>query len=295
MNNNLKIGFIGQGWIGRNLANNFEKRNFNIVRYGLEDEYYHNKESISLCDIVFIAVPTPTTVEGFDASAIENALSLIGKGKIAVIKSTIIPGTTEKLQNKFPEIIVLHSPEFLREATAEYDTDYPERNLIGVSEKKEEYIKAAEKVISILPSANYSKVLLSKQTEIIKYAGNNFLFTKVLFFNFLYDLSQKAGVDFEEIREAVSEDSRIGHGHTKIMHASGHDANRKEKRGAGGHCFIKDMEAMREFSSNILEDEDYNNLFYYFVKINNRLLIEAEKDLDLLKGVYGEDYNIKKY
>src|SRR3989338_6825777 len=84
------IGFIGQGWIGKNYANDFEKRGLKTVRYALEVPYAQNKEKIKECGIVFVAVPTPTTPKGFDASIVESALGLVGKGKIAVLKSTIL-------------------------------------------------------------------------------------------------------------------------------------------------------------------------------------------------------------
>ncbi len=60
---NKKIGFIGQGWIGKNYADDFEKRGFEVVRYAQEEPYIKNKEAIADCDIVFIAVPTPSTPE----------------------------------------------------------------------------------------------------------------------------------------------------------------------------------------------------------------------------------------
>ncbi len=60
------IGFVGQGYVGGSYATNFEKRGFSVIRYSLEPKYINNKEAISTCDIVFIAVPTPTTPKGFD-------------------------------------------------------------------------------------------------------------------------------------------------------------------------------------------------------------------------------------
>ena len=109
---NLKIGFVGQGWIGKNYADNFEDRGFEVIRYAKEESYNQNKEKIAEADIVFIAVPTPTTPEGFDDSILEEVLGLIGIGKIAVIKSTIIPGTTERLQKQYPYHKFLFNPEF---------------------------------------------------------------------------------------------------------------------------------------------------------------------------------------
>src|SRR3990167_1914849 len=76
------IGFVGQGWIGRAYADNFEERGYSVVRYSLEKEYVGNKNKIKDCDIVFIAVWTPTTPNGFDDSVIRSVLKLVGKGKI---------------------------------------------------------------------------------------------------------------------------------------------------------------------------------------------------------------------
>lgn len=98
----LKIGFIGQGWIGKNYADNFEQRGYSIVRYGLEKEYAHNGEAIAGCDIVFIAVPTPSTPQGFDDSILREAIKKVGKGKIAIIKSTLLPA----LPSQYRKIIL---------------------------------------------------------------------------------------------------------------------------------------------------------------------------------------------
>ncbi len=128
----LTIGFIGQGFIGRHMADDFAERGYRVVRYALEPAYSENKDNIAACDIVFIAVPTPTTPHGFDSSILEAVLPLVGVGKIAVIKSTMLPRTTARLQKLFPDIIVLHSPEFLREKSAREDTKSPLRNIVGM-------------------------------------------------------------------------------------------------------------------------------------------------------------------
>jgi len=94
MASKLTIGFIGQGYVGKNYADNFERREFSTVRYSLEPEYVANKGRIGECNIVFIAVPTPTTPDGFDLSVVEGAVGFVSAVKIAVIKSTITPGST---------------------------------------------------------------------------------------------------------------------------------------------------------------------------------------------------------
>lgn len=280
-----KIGFIGQGWIGKHYADEFESRMYTVVRYALEEPYIMNKDAIRDCDIVFIAVPTPTTEQGFDESIVRDALTLLGNGKTAVIKSTLLPGITEKLQAEFPDIFVLHSPEFLVEKTAAYDAAKPKRNLIGIPKETEEYKTKAEMILRILPEAPYNKIMSSRDAEMVKYAGNCFLFTKVMFMNLLYDLSNNIGCDWEVLREAFVHDPRIGESHTYPVHASG--------RGAGGHCFIKDFEAFRRLYGEVVGDDNGNHVLTALADKNISLLIDSNKDIDLLKGVYGEDISVE--
>jgi UDPglucose 6-dehydrogenase len=287
--NKEKIGCIGQGWIGKNYADDFERRGFDVVRYALEEPYVGNKEAIAACDLVFIAVPTPTTKEGFDASYIENVLPLIGEGKIAVIKSTIIPGTTELLQKKFPNIYVVHSPEFLREATAAFDAANPERNIIGLPEDTESYRDAATKVLSVLPPASFSRVMPARSAELVKYAGNVFLAMKVVYANLLYDFSSALGIEYDDVREAVGADPRIGISHLNPVNASGH--NPRPGRGAGGHCFIKDYEAFRLLYEEVASiDTAGAEMLRAIAKKNNVLLTASGKDFELLRAVYGTEH-----
>jgi UDPglucose 6-dehydrogenase len=289
MTEKIKIGFIGQGWIGKNYADDFEERGYNVVRYD-NNGYEKNKSLIKDCEIVFIAVPTPTTKKGFDYSIVESVLPLVGKAHIAVIKSTILPGTGEKLQKKFKNIFVFHSPEFLAEATAHYDARNPNRNIIGVPKLDKKNIDAAKKVLQVLPKAPFEKIMQIKEAEMVKYIGNCFLYTKVVFFNMMFDLMKKQKLNYENVRDAVSFDPRIGQSHTKVVHNSGH--TRKVGRGAGGHCFIKDYDAMLLMYENFLgKDFGYKALKGYREK-NNELLVKSKKDLELLQGVIG---NIKKY
>lgn len=277
MDKPINIGFIGQGFIGKNYADDFEERGFAVTRYDIET-YQDNKEKIKDCDIVFIAVPTPTTPKGFDDSIVNQVLSLIGSGKIAVIKSTIITGTTAKLQKLYPDIIVMHSPEFLTEKTAAFDAQNPERNIIGITDiGDQELYKKAEMVLNTLPKCPYSLITKSQNAELIKYGGNNWFYFKVVFMNILYDLAQKSNADFEIVKEGMSFDSRIGKTHLDVVHQGG--------RGAGGHCFIKDFEAFIEMlKNNNLADqvktcEAVRNLNLAYLK-------NSGKNLDIIKETY---------
>lgn len=276
-----KIGFIGQGWIGKNYADNFEARGFEVVRYSLEDPYVNNKDKIKECDVVFIAVPTPTTPEGFDFSVVRQSLPLVGKGKVTVIKSTILPGTTEILQEENPDIFVLHSPEFLSEATAADDAAHPVFNIIGLPHVTDEYKSIAQAVMMILPPASIEKICYAKEAEFFKYVRNSFFFTKIVFMNLLYDLATALGCDWSGIKELLKADPWVGPMHIDPIHKSG--------RGAGGHCFIKDFAAFVDFYDKEIGDEEGQLLLEANVRKNISLLLSTGKDLDILAGIYGEN------
>lgn len=275
------IGFIGQGWIGKNYADDFEKRGFNVVRYALEEPYCANKEKIKDCDIVFIAVPTPSTPEGFDDSIVRAAVKLVGEGKTVVIKSTMLPGVTESIQAENPDKFVTHSPEFLREATAAHDAANPDRNIIGVPEKSEEFLRRAEEILSVLPEAPHKDICHSKEAELIKYAGNCYLYLKVIYANMLHDLATELGCEWEKIKYNMTGDPRIGKSHLDPVHDSG--------RGAGGHCFIKDFSAFTEMYEKLIGDELGLKVLEAIKDKNIDYLVKSGKSLDLLKGVYGEE------
>lgn len=285
----MKIGFIGQGWIGKNYADDFEDRDYEVVRYALEAPYTQNRDAITDCDIVFIAVPTPTTEAGFDDSALYSAIKAVGRGNIAVVKSTVTVGTTNKLQDENPDIFVFHSPEFLSERTAAYDAAHPNRNLIGIPKDTTEYRKKAQAVLDVLPDAPYQHIMHARDAELVKYAGNCFLYTKVLYMNILHDLVAAAGGDWERVRDALIHDPRIGMSHTEPVHTSGHaEAAEKVQRGAGGHCFIKDFETFRAMYRDLVKDMHGDTLLEAQAMYNLKLLISSKKDIDLVEGVYGD-------
>jgi nucleotide sugar dehydrogenase len=275
------IGFIGQGFIGKNYADDFEKRGYSVIRYAMEEPYKANKDKIKDCDIVFIAVPTPTTPKGFDDSILRNVVGLVGKGKIAVIKSTVVPGLTEEIQKEHRGIFVMHSPEFLIARTAAYCAAHPDRNIIGIPTVNAVYKKKAKEVMAILPKAPFELICFSREAELVKYGGNNFLYFKVIFANLLYDLTESVGARFDVVRDAMIADPRIGSTHLDPIHESG--------RGAGGLCFIKDFAAFKGLYEKHVGEPLGLSLLAEMEKKNLDLLLSTQKDLDLLKGVYGPD------
>jgi UDPglucose 6-dehydrogenase len=282
---NLLIGFIGQGFVGGAYADDFENRGYSVVRYSLEPKYIHNKGQIASCDIVFICVPTPTTAKGFDISIIEAGLMLVGTRKTAVIKSTLTPGSTRALQRRFPELFVMHSPEFLVQKTAAQDAAEPKRSIVGIPSDSRAYRLRAREVLDILPSASYERIVSAEDAELIKYGGNFFLYLKVVFANILYEAAESVDADYEAVREALSMDPRIGPSHLEIMHASGH-RGAKSGRGAGGACFIKDVEAFRRFYLQQVDDRLGAEFLDAAIEKNIALLKESKKDAELLASTY---------
>ena len=279
MSKNPKIGFIGQGFIGKNYADDFETRGYDIVRYDING-YEAGKDKIKDCDIVLIAVPTPTTVNGFDDSIIQEVLALIGKDKIAVIKSTLQVGTTIKMQKLFPDITIMHSPEFLREKYAADDAKNPNRNIIGIIDVNDQELqKKATTVMSALAKAPYELITQVENAEMIKYGGNCLLYFRVVYMNMMHDLAEKYNLDYDVIKEGMSYDPRIGDSHLKVVHKGG--------RGAGGHCFIKDFEAFIEMlgSQDLSEQKKASEAVR---DLNVKYLKDSNKDLDLLEGIYGK-------
>lgn len=279
------IGFIGQGWIGKNYADNFADRGYEVVRYALEEPYRQNKEKIKDCDIVFIAVPTPTTPSGFDSSIVAEALNLVGDGRIAVIKSTILPGTTEYFQKENPRVTILYAPEFLSEATAAHDAAHPFSNIMGLSVDDEAHRAAAQTVLAVLPPAPFSHICSSTEAELIKYSHNMSGYVQIVLFNALFDLAAGCGADWLKIQQALEADPYICNRYAKPLHKSG--------RGAGGGCFIKDFAALAGLYEQTVGDAAGVEFLKSAQKKNINLLVKSNKDLDLLKGVYGEDISSK--
>jgi UDPglucose 6-dehydrogenase len=277
----MKIGCIGQGFVGKNTADNFEERGFEVVRYALEPEYKENSDLIADCDIVFIGVPTPSTPGGFDFSIVEDVLTLVGEGKTAVIKSTLLPGTTAKLQAKYPDKHVLFSPEFLCEKTAAYDVANPILNIVGYSESIAGQKEAAEKVMSILPESEHNFVVKIESAELFKYAHNLNGYFRVILSNLLFDVGEETGAKWEEVSKMMDSDVMMSPYYNQPVHKGG--------RGAGGNCFIKDMAAFRFLFESLKSGDELGiGVLKALEKKNVELLKKSGKDEELIKGVYGE-------
>ncbi len=277
----MKIGCIGQGFVGKNIADNFKQRGYSVVRYALEAPYNANAEQIKNCDVVFIAVPTPSTPEGFDVSIVEEVLALVGEGSVAVIKSTLLPGTTRKLQDKHPRKIILFSPEFLCEQTAAYDVAHPFMNIIGLAYDSAGHRKVAESVKAVLPKAEHNFIVSAQAAELFKYAHNLNGYFRVMLANLLYNVAMTQGTEWGDVKVMMDNDLMMSPYYNSPVHKGG--------RGAGGNCFIKDMAAFRHLYTTMQgEDKAGIEVLESLEKMNLELLAASNKNQDLVKQVYGK-------
>jgi UDPglucose 6-dehydrogenase len=236
-NKSSKLGLIGVGFVGGVIKKYFESQGRQVFLYD-KGKHLGSPEQVNKADIVFIATPTPFHPnKGFDISAVEDAIKLLDRSKIVVIKSSMVPGTTESLQKKYPQHKILVCPEFLREAQAYNDFVRPDKQIIGYTKKSK---NIAKKILSLLPQAPYKKIMPAREAEMVKYMANIFLALKVTFANEIYELCQKLKINYNQVREAVSKDPRIGSSHLEVLHGG--------YRGYGGSCFPKDINALIELA-----------------------------------------------
>ena len=251
-----KIGVIGVGMVGGAIANYFKKNNFPLFIYD-KHKNEGSKEEVNKADIIFVCVPTPfdKKKKEFDISNILEAFQTIKGKKIVVVKSTVLPGTTENLQKKYPEHKILFNPEFLTELTADQDMNYPDRQIIGYTKKS---YNVAGDILKILPLAPFERIMPATEAEMVKYYGNTWFSLKVSFANQMYDVCYALGVDYDIIMDSASADKRIGRSHLEVFH--------KDYRGYGGKCLPKDIKAFIKFADKLGVDlklhkaaEDVNN------------------------------------
>jgi UDPglucose 6-dehydrogenase len=196
-------------------------------------------ESVHHCDFVFVCVPTPMFEDGSqDLSHVETAFENASNKPIYILKSTVLPGTTEGLLKKYPNFKIIFSPEFLTERTAKLDMLTQSRIILGgdlsLTEKAKVLFEKRFKIKNIIQTD-------SKTAELTKYMNNTFFATKVSIMNEFKLLCDKIGANWEDALRGFISDGRIGDSHLNVP---GHDG----KLGYGGTCFPKDVNALLSFS-----------------------------------------------
>jgi len=239
------------------------------------------KDSILKSDIIFICVGTPTKKNGNDAdlSQVYNVAKEISKSikkfKIIITKSTVPVTTGDKIEKIISKKVskklfsIVSNPEFLREGDAIRDFTYPDRIVIGTNNKRSN--KILKNLYSPLISKGAKYVNTSRRAaELIKYASNAFLATKITFINELANLCEKIDVNIEDVSIGMGLDNRIG---SRFLRAG---------PAYGGSCFPKDTKAITATANKFKTDL---TVIKSVIKSNeNRSSLMLKRVFDILKN-----------
>ncbi|MCU1284109.1 MAG: hypothetical protein JWO13_459 [Acidobacteriales bacterium] len=228
----LRIGIVGLGVVGSALLKYFKISEQNAV-YGYDKhlaEYCseEQREQVNACDLVFVAVPTPSAPHGSDLTEIKKCLKWISAP--VCIKSTVTPGAIDELESLEG---LSFSPEFIGESAAHPWKDIDSCGYVIVGGNR----RICDLVICAYMTVNPDIPIFvtdSRTAELVKYMDNCYLMTKVLFVNQFNLIAEAIGIDFEEVRRLWLLDPRVGDSHTIVT----------PEKGVGGKCLPKDMAAL---------------------------------------------------
>ncbi len=280
----MKIGIIGNGFVGSSVAFGFSPQTGCDADVKIYDKD-ETKSTHALTDVVngsdyiFLSVPTPSNQDGsisldilFDVfKDIDDVIDYEDDHQpIILLRSTVTPGTTGKIQIKYPKMNIVFNPEFLTERSAKFDFINQSRFIVGGSWGD---TTAVEQLYKWRFGESTPVIRTNYQTaELIKYMNNCFFATKVSFLNEMYQIAEKCGANWEEAVDGFVRDGRIGHSHMNVPGPDG-------KFGFGGSCFPKDIQAMINFAESL----DVNPTTMKGVWEKN-LDVRPEEDWKELKG-----------
>lgn len=281
-----KIGICGFGFVGKSVVHGFSLHSDLKIYDKFQTGLNTLDETIKESDYIFVCVPTPMSDDGSqDLSCIYDVMENIGKltfmcntykhKKIIIIKSTVIPGTTRKIAEKYPEHSFVFNPEFLTERSSKLDFINTARIILGGSD--EEALTSVEGMYRVrFPHTPIYKTTF-EGAELVKYMNNCFFALKISYLNEIYEICEKLGLDYNDLKNMFLADQRIGNSHCDVP---GHDGD----RGFGGKCFPKDINALASWA-------DKNNLnvdtLKAAIKVNER--IRKVKDWENIKGATSEN------
>ena len=251
----MKLGIIGLGVVGHANKKGFEKLGHQVI---VHDIKLNTKiQSVFDCDIVFVCVPTPSKSNGScDTSIVESVISSLADenfGGIIAIRSSVVPGTTQKMIDKYSNSRICFVPEFLRERCAEYDFIHDHQLLAVGTNNFEIY---SNMVRAHGPYPKNTVILKPTEAEVLKYYLNLYASTRVTFANVFYEICQKLGCDYTDVKNAYVMTGRQGD-----MYLDVND----DLRGYGGVCLPKDTKAIVK----LVEDLNLDLKFFETVDRDN--------------------------
>jgi len=281
-----KIGIIGRGFVGSAVEFGFSPNTGCDAELRVYDKepsksLHSLEETVNESDIIFLSVPTPSNKDGsMNLDIVKQALQDISEvnerdDNVVLLRSTVTPGTTRKLQEQFDNIRIVFNPEFLTERSAKFDFINQSRFILGCGDSALEMYQTEE--VAELFRDRFGESISIIQTnfetaELIKYMNNCFFATKVSFLNEMYQVAEKSGVDWDMALDGFVRDGRVGHSHMNVPGPDG-------KLGFGGSCFPKDIQAIINYGESL--DLNMNTLKGVW---NTNLEVRPEKDWENLKG-----------
>ena len=225
-----KVGIVGYGVVGRSLHLLFGNDAVTLdVEATPED-----RAAINACEAVFICVPTPPAADlACDTSIVEECVRWI-ESPLIVIRSTVAPGTTDRLRRETGKAI-LFQPENLGETVRHPMADVKGRSFIILGGPVDEASRVADIYLRYYHSELRFYFTSAITAEVAKYMENSFYAVKVTFCNEFYDIARAFGVEYQELREIWLADPRISRDHTFVY---------PENRGFSGKCLSKDVSAI---------------------------------------------------
>jgi len=277
----MKIGIIGQGYVGTAIKSGFEKH-YELFTY---DKYDKDKSTcdtlfdlVMECDVMFVCVPTPMNTDGTcHIDIVEEVITEINEivletqsypyhiKPIVVIKSTVPPGTTDKLHSKSRGLDIIFNPEFLTEMNFIEDFKNQSRIILGGVRRGTSILRQIYS--KVFPHATIVKTN-AKYAETVKYFINCFLGTKVSFANEMKMMCDEIKIDYDKVVEYATYDERLGKSHWAVPGPDG-------DLGFGGHCLPKDISA-------IVNEYDDMKLLQAVLDVNNK--VRKNRDWEKMKG-----------
>lgn len=236
------IGVIGHtGMVGHTVFNYFKDNGYEVSGFS-QNPTKSEREKTYSADVIFVCVPTPYLwdLKAFDGSIVREVVSEIPDGKVVVIKSTVPIGTTEELQKEYLKLKLLFNPEFLSEATCDEDFRNPDRQFVGYT--KESYPVSVQ-VLNLLPESAYEAIMPAKEAELLKYINNIHGTIEIMESNMYWEVCEEEGLDYDRVLKAALASKWVGVSMGRHYRVIFH----KNKRGFGGKCFPKDINAWIDY------------------------------------------------
>ena len=260
----MKFGIVGGGVVGRATARAFMEHAEIRVYDTVKEKGTHTLTEVLDCDMVFVCLPTPQKTNSLecdltvslecdmtvslecDLTAIHSFFQeVVQRDKCSssfVLRSTVPIGTTRRLRQEYGLPNLIHSPEFLTARCSLTDAQIPARNIVGGKGIGEYQVsdECTEKLTALylqrFPGVP-CLTMTSDESEAVKLMLNSFFGVKVAFFNEMYALAKKFGLNWSVVMKGIMSDGRIAHSHTQVPGPDG-------KFGFGGECLPKDIASL---------------------------------------------------